>query len=365
MIALIFLLIIAPCMTGSLISGLTGASLKESLIYRYVSGFMADLAIWTIMTLIYLFVCPHGAFHVLRYAYIAVLTVACLARLIIALLRHENPRNELTLVLSKLKKYFSDASGRFYVTVFFITATAQIFSIMYYAPSEYVQDDYYYNSAVNDAVYMDQLYTKKSKTGIFPQDAETIPPYRISGYKMFLCPWNAFLALIAASSHIHPLIICHTLMPGFIILLIYLVQYIIARYFFRNDIPQIRIFMMWSALLTQAFCYTYYLFHLGIQIATWGKVSAALVGLPVLLITTYETICVSSGKKDFLFLFLIGAGTAMMAASVMMAGSAALFLLMLSCLIKYRKKEVLIYSFASELMILIQLALWLFVIKKG
>ncbi len=91
----------------------------------------------------------------------------------------------------------------------------------------------------------------------------------------------------------------------------------------------------------------------------------------MLLLSTLDTIDATLSAsvtlrrlaENFLFLFLIGAGTAAMAASVMMVGSAGLFFLMTACLIKYRKKEVLIYSFAAELMILIQLALWLIVIR--
>ena len=371
MIGLIFLLIIAPCVTGSFVCSLTDSSLKKSYIFRYVTGFISDLAIWTVMTLIYLFVFPYGAFHRLRYAYLGVIVTLCFVRLAIVILRKADLRMELSDVYSHLKDYFLNSADRIYIVIFIVIAALQIFSIMYYAPSEYVQDDYYYNSAVNDTVYMDQLYTKKSKTGVFPEVPGSIPPYMNSGYKMFLCPWIAFLSLLASSSRIHPLILCHTIMPGFIIVLIYLSQFIYAAYFFKQDLHRIRIFMMWCSVLTLTFCYTYYLFHLGFQIATWGKVSAAFVGLPLLLLTTLETIeiktsCSSYSKgqmSSFLFLFLMGAGTAMMAASIMMVGSAGLFFLMIACLIKFRKKEALIYSFAAELMILIQFTLWLGVIK--
>ena len=371
MIGLIFLLIVAPCITGSFVCSLTDTSLKHNRIYGYIAGFISNLAIWTVMTLIYLFVFPYGAFHRLRYAYIGVMIALCLIRLILIIIQKKDLRRKLSDVYSHLKDYFFNSADRLYIVIFTVIAILQIFSIMYYAPSEYVQDDYYYNSAVNDTVYMDQLYTKKSKSGVFPEDPYATPPYVNSGYKMFLCPWIAFLALLAATSHIHSLIICHTLIPGFIIVLIYLTQFVFASFFYRNDSHRIRIFMMWSSVLAFAFCYTYYLFHLGFQIATWGKVSAAFTGLPMLLLATLDTIDATLSASvtlrrlagNFLFLFLMGAGTAAMAASVMMVGSAGLFFLMTACLIKYRKKEVLIYSFAAELMILIQLALWLIVIR--
>lgn len=368
MICLIFVLLISPLLIGSLICRLPKVRMRDSYIYKYVTGFLSILAIWAFMAVPYSILCPYKPFHVLRYSYIVVLSVLCMTRIIIAVIRREKPRIYLSKIREKLKTDFSEKHTRFTTGVFFLIVVFQIFNISYYAPSTFVQDDLFYYSLANDNVYMDQLNIKDPLDGTLIETVDGQPDYF---YKFIICPWYAFLSFLAATSHIHSLIISHTLIPGFIVLLIYLSEYILALFLFSNKASYIPVYMMWTTILTQSLYCTYYLFHLAMQIATWGKVSAALVGIPVLFVSVLAILDQSIDERtgihttitNSIFLFLLSSGTAMLAASVMMIGSLGLFLLMMVCLWKYRKKEVLIYSFAAEFPLMIQLALWQLILK--
>ena len=91
-------------------------------------------------------------------------------------------------------------------------------------------DDRVYVAMVNDMVETDAFYPYVDETGSW-QDMEDVPK------KYLLSSWYTFETMLAKTSGIKPLMLIYTLLPGYLILMMYIIWWYIAETFF-HDYPE-------------------------------------------------------------------------------------------------------------------------------
>ena len=363
MIVFICILGAAPCFIGDLACRGISGSLRRSFAYRYVAGFMAMLALWSVMALFFMLVLPFHPFHELRYAYLAVLILLCVISICLLIRDGVRPKDLFLGFRMKLSAFSGSGSDRVYIVVFLVIVLFQLFNTMFFAPKGYVQDDLWYYAYINDNVYLDQLYAKNAwNNGAFPSKPVTAIVQTV-GFKQIVAQWYAFVSFIAASTHIRPIIICRTLMPAFLILAVYITTYVFASYCYNGDPSGTRVFMACAAFIMETFSYTYYLFHLTVYVTTWGKPVAGMIGIPFLLLTAWAAMGDDdTGSRHMwrhaVMLFMISVGTASLTFASIVAGSAGLFCFMAAAYFRYRRKDAILYAVAGEIPYAAQLLLY-------
>ena len=323
--------------------GLKGI-LFESYVYRFVAGLMTELAVWAVLATPYMILFPNKPFHYLRYVYLVLLFALCCTSILLCKKMHINIAGTAVNIRENLKEYIGERSQHIYVVIFLCILVFQLTETLYFAPVGYVNDDHHYFPEITASVYLDNL--------------------QFYGFKRILAPWYAFLAFISAATHIHPLIICRTVMPAYILVIVYMGVYSFGKYCFMEDTTKVRIFMMWAAIIMEALSYTYYLFFMTTYILVYGKSMSGIIGIPILLLSTLAMMSgheenKNSIKQSSILLFAIGMGTAMYSFAGLIAGSVGLFLMLFICLLIIRKKETILYAAIAEMPFIIQLLIYL------
>lgn len=334
------LLFVSPSLIGNLMCRGLKDRLSPSLAYRFIIGFMTVLAIWMVFALPFMTALKDRPFHELRYVYfvtIVLLSAYSIIQMYISGIRPD-------MIATEIKRRIFSFCGTYYERIYVVITAAillfQLFETAYFAPVGYVQDDFYYYIDINDTVYTDVSC--------------------FTGPKQTLAQWYAFIAAVSSTTHVHPLILCRTLVPMFAIVLIYMTLYAFGVYCFNENISMIRIFLMWAAIILEVLSYSYYLFFMALYVTTWGKIITGMVAVPILLLsfvsaTMTESADTKNTIRHAIVLLAVGAGAATLSFASMIAGSIGLFLIMIVFLVKYRKKEAVIYAAASELPFIVQM----------
>ena len=332
-VAFIGLFFVSPSLIGNLMCRGLKDRLSPSLAYRFTIGFMTMLAIWMVFALPFMTVLKDRSFHELRYAYIVTIVLVNVYSIIHMYISGLRPEMIVTGIKRRIISFCGTSYERAYVVITAAILLFQLFETAYYAPVGYVQDDFLYYSEINDMIYTDTV--------------------GIGGIKRMLAPWTIFIAAVSETTHIHPLIMCRTLIPMFVIVLVYLMMYVFGIYCFNGNESMIRIFLMWSTFILEVLSYSYYQFFMALYITTWGKIVTGMVAVPVLLLsfvsaTMTESADIKNTIRHAVVLLAAGTGAATLSVASMIAGSIGLFLIMMVLLVKYRKRETVIYAAASE-----------------
>lgn len=336
----IYLFIIVPFSIGTLICSKLKGEMFESLAYRFVVGFLSMLGIWAALALPFALFLKEKPFHYLRYAYILTITILCIIYVVIGRGKDDTFKVIVNTIQRTWKTLFESGTDRKYMAISVLILLFQLFETAFFAPVGYVQDDFYYYVDVNRTVYKDVLC--------------------FVGTKQTLAQWYMFLSFIATTTHIPSIIICRTLIPMYMIIILYSSLYSFGKYCFKVDIRKEWVYLMWSSLILEALSYSYYQFFMSLYISTWGKIIAGMIAVPVLLMTlnTVADVDIRTGSialNKSILLIAIGAGAATLSIASMISGSIALFLFMVYFSIYYRKKEIAIYIIMAGLPFAIQL----------
>ena len=138
-------------------------------------------------------------------------------------------------------------------------------------------------------------------------------------------------------------------------------MYVFACWLFPGDTHRKLVFLTTSAVIVEAFSYTYYLFFLTIYIGTWGKQVAGMIGLPFLMLSLYM---MSAGNRkmpcasEAIHVILMGFGVASFGFSATIVGLVSVSMLYVVIFIREREKTVLPLGIAALLPFAVQLSVF-------
>lgn len=380
-VCFILLMIVAPMIVGRLVCSNTRITLGSSRAYQFVIGFFSLLGIWALMVLPFSLWFPKHPFHEIRYAYLGTIITICAAGILYeSSQKHKikEPSSEyksdtgnklyqsitagyrifIQNVKSKIKTLIGSKANRIYMAVILAIVFFQIFETSYYAPVGYVNDDLYYYNHINDTVYMDQLYARTADGAIPEADKASI--IYTTGYKLIVNQWFSFISFLSATTGIHSLILCRTLLPVYIIVVLYIMLYAFGIFIYPENRTKRLCYLICAALIFEALSYSYYLFFLTLYITTYGKQIAGIIGVPLLLLSLY--VCTKEKNRDSrsilfecLLLFFVSAGVVSMGVSALSSGALAFFFMSIVIVFRIRKIKTLAYIAVAAIPFLIQL----------
>ena len=371
-ISFTLLMVIAPAIVGNLICKKNTTVLDKSRAYSFIAGFFSMLGIWAVMVLPFSLFVPNHPFHEIRYAYLGVILMICLTDILYGLkqrsvfVEDSSPEQKFTIDLKpiiygiskRIRSLICSTPDRIYLIVFLAVMVFQIFETLYFAPVGYVNDDLYYYNHINDTVYMDQLYARMANGAIPEADKASI--IYTTGYKLIVNQWFSFISFLSATTGIHTLVLCRTIIPAYIIVLLYITIYAFGAFVFPDSRQKRMCFLMSSALIVEILSYSYYLFFLTLYITTYGKQIAGIIGVPFLLLSLYACVTNMNGDQrsrifDWILLFLVSSGVVSMGVSALSSGALALVFMSAVLFFKYRNVKTLTCIVSVAIPFLIQL----------
>ena len=222
--------------------------------------------IWTVISLPLSLI--GKKFHVPLYIFMGVLVVF-VGFVIFMLIKR---RKE---VKKKIKEYFSSYFKKHFTNVFFIVMLVLILfqagRVTFFEPSEH-RDSKSYTSVVNDIIENDSFNKIAELTGAEISDSSTVST------KLRLSTWYSFEAVVALLTYKKPLLLNNTILPGFLIIITYLIWWCVCRKFFKNDISKMSLFMIALAVLYEVVGDD--ITAIFLMWPTWGKNIAAMIVVP-------------------------------------------------------------------------------------
>lgn len=359
-----FLMIVVPMIIGGVVCKNSNIVIRDSIAYRFLVGFFCELGLWAIMVLPFSLYKSASPFHEIRYAYLAVIMIVCLIGLSHEIWKKKTLsfKDAISDVVARIRILTSVRANKIYVIVYIALLLFQLFETMYYAPVGYVNDDLYYYNHINDTVYMDQLYPRTAD-GAIPEAANASIIYT-TGYKLIVNQWFSFISFLSATTGIHTLILCRTLIPAYIIVILYVTMYSFGLFIFPDNITKRLCYLMCAAIIIEILSYSYYLFFLILYISTYGKQIAGIVGVPLLLLTVFMCTDGRKGNRrnnyySILLMILVSFGVASFGVSALSSGAVALVFFSGVLIAKIRDKKTVCYVIAAFLPFVVQFAVFL------
>jgi len=253
------------------------------------------IAYWMPMSLVIIFVLwtvislpcvlMQTKFHIPLYIFIVVMVLFA-GFMVFMLIKRRR------IVIKKIKCFFSSDAKKYFTNVFFIVMAILV---LYQAGRATIfepigfSDSKTYIALANDIVETDSFYTIDDETGAEIGDTKQVST------KYLLSGWYSFEALLSVLFNKAPTITIITILPGFLIILSYMVWWCISKQFFDNDIKKMSLFSIIMFIIYE--CLTDYVCDTTaylIWFPTWGKSVASKIIVPLVI---YVWLIMAQQKK--------------------------------------------------------------------
>ena len=264
----IFFLVIAPYLMGYLTCWKRSTLDDDGIVYLYIMGFLAELSVWWVMCVPYVFLFRKYPFHYLCNIYLAVTILLSTVGLADRLKRGRilNTHTiERVITISNMP----------YFLIFCFVAGVQFIRTIFVRSYEF-SDEMAYAAGINDVVYLDELFMKSSMTGLIGDGTITI--------RRAIGTWYFYLANLSYYSGLHASFLCKVLIPTIVLILFYCVSYIIGKSIFRDEHDKQTIFMASVACVTEVFWLPNIRFYMVAYPVMWGKTTMAITAVPLILL---------------------------------------------------------------------------------
>ena len=270
MLAIIFLLIIVPILLGCLIQKLLKLKTPNFSGFYFILGFLVMVAEFALIC--YPAIYLDAPFHIV-------------IRIVFLLYILESVAILIWLVFTKqinLAKFYSKDAVKSYLCspAFWLMIALcgfQIIRVALGTPYQ-VRDSKTYNAIVNDILQTDHLFRTFQTSG-FPFASVLSMKLRFT-----LSPWYPFMSMLAGLSKLHPLIICNTIMPTYVLFLDYLTLYMLGVLLFEGNINYTCFFTTLCAFIHEVTLYCHTPTMINLVWPMWGKGVLSCIIVPALLI---------------------------------------------------------------------------------
>lgn len=248
-------------------------------------------------------------FHVPLYIFIGVLVVfVCFVIFMLIKRRKE--------VKKKIKKYFSGDFKKHFTNVCFIVMLVLILfqagRVTIFEPSEH-RDSKSYTSIANDIIENDSFNEIDDLTG-----AEVSDPSAITK-KFRLSTWYSFEAVLSVLTYKKPLLLNNTMLPGYLIMITYMIWWCISDKLFKSDTKIRSLFMIALIMLYEFVGDDITIIFL--MWPTWGKNITAMIIAPFFIYEwirfTKEDVKKNTNTIQLFFLMLAGCAASNMGFMIM------------------------------------------------
>lgn len=287
-VLLILWFVFIPMLIGSLIDKIS--KLNKSFIMKYIVGVLFMFALFQIIAVPLILTKQRFSFLVEIYIIgISLVSIIAFIYLLKEMLRFN---------IKNFKVKFNIFSPtNIVLLVFFILVVIQCY---FYVGYQHVDaDDSRYIVNATEAYQHNNMLLNDPVTG----DVDSSFTGEIS--KDVISPWMIYVALISKVVMIHPTIIAHTIIPVFLVILIYLVYYLIAKKIFNKDLVSVFSMLCFISLLNIFGNYSVYTSETFMLTRIWqGKAVFAALIIPLLIYCLLNIYTAKKNDGNYIVLFL-------------------------------------------------------------
>lgn len=304
---------IIPYLLGTGVSYKIEKEYSNSVAFRYVMGFITQLAIFQLLCVPWTFL--KLKFHLLVYVYSTIIFIYCLIVAYKIIKAHKTP---------KLFKLTKPDPVSLVVIILILCQTAIPVFFTTYAGG----DDATYVVRALDILYNDNLYLSHPFTGNYQ------PLFEVSS-KMLLTSFVPFTSYLSKISGIHVAIVTHTLIPLWLTPIAYIVYYLLGKLLL--PIKSVNFFMLFLCVINIFGGYSNYTLTLRLLVCIWhGKAVMAAIILPFLIFCSIRLFKEKADIKEYALLTI----TNIAACSVTLMGIGLSLLLIIGLAFVYTRKLV-------------------------
>lgn len=282
---LLLVLGVAPVIIGTLFAAPTDREHAKSLTFTYMVGIMVLIAVSELVSV------PMTFFKQSVSSYVCMQNLITIGLILTAIL---HCRTQLYELLRETKNRIKLADKMW---VFVLLGIYVPLIVLAFAEPHIYGDDTTYLTMVNDMVYSDRLYLTDVVSGA--ESGWVAAKYSLSSF------W-AWVAYLARTSGIHPLILCKTILPFIFVPMSYAVQGLLAAFFFKNEERRIYIYMLLILLVSIFGGFSNY--TVTYRLYTWSWQSKAFLAMIVIPFLLYYCNYIFEGEPtawEYFILFLM------------------------------------------------------------
>lgn len=203
---------------------------KNNIILAFVLGYIVEFAIAQIVSIPLIF--KEGTLTELVKIYVCIISALSIVSFLINIWR----------IFDILKELISNIKGMpiLLSLLLIILIGLQLFVFVKYG---YINDDdAYYVATATTAVQTDTLFKYSAMTGTDQIDEQYLMRYRLG-------PFPLYYAILSKVLDIHPAIVAHFILPLIFTPLVYMIYWLFAKEFFKEDKKSSVLFMIFICLL--------------------------------------------------------------------------------------------------------------------
>ena len=270
MLQLVCLLIIVPVLLGRFIKEFIKSNSPGFSFFYFALGFIVMIGEFALICYPAIFLAV--PFHTVCYIVYGIYAVECLSILIWMIKTKRFSKKSLfskDIFLSWIR------SPAFWIMI--LMCSFQIIRLIVSEPSG-MRDSKSYGALINDILQSDRLFL------VQPENGFQLKSILDTTLKYSLSPWYPFVSMLAKASRIHPLIISNTILPGYLLLIHYIILYSLGVLILDNNKNEVFCFTALCAFIYEMTlsCHTPTMIKLVWPL--WGKGVLPMTVVPALLV---------------------------------------------------------------------------------
>lgn len=225
----VFTLFIIPELLGLLILRFWKEQ-KNNIILAFVLGYIIEFAIGQLVSVPLIF--NGGSLTQLVNIYITTIGILTVFSFFINIWRIIEILKDLIKNIKTMPILLS--------LILFILIGMQLFTLVKYGHID--DDDSFYVATATTSIQTDTLYKYSSVTGTEDSQEQDLMRYRLG-------PFPMFYAILSKSLDIHPAIVAHTILPVIFVPIVYMIYWLFAKAFFKEEKKSAVLFMIFICIL--------------------------------------------------------------------------------------------------------------------
>ena len=315
---------IVPILLGSLYLERQKPATDKGILYSYAMGIFTMWGIFQIIVIPLLFM--RKSLTTLTIVWSAIIICLCVLATI-------KGRNKILLDINLKTLFKNNISWSIIVAILLIAFQTYMLTVRMHTDAD-------------DAIYVAAATTTLDTNTILEYNSYTGELLKSLPSRYALSPFFVFTAMISKICDIRPTIIAHTLFPLMLIPLAYMIYTLLGKYFFKNKMKAVGVFLIAVSLIQMFSAFSVYPTGVFTLTRIWqGKAVLTGILLPAIFYFSFRTFEEVDNKKNWIGLTMIMLASCMVSSMGIALSAISLGILALIASIDKKNIKIICYSF--------------------
>lgn len=292
-ILIVLLLVICPCLIGNFYVFIVNMQEDFNQPIKYVVG---NIIMWAIFEMIAVpCILLKTTLTVVQCIWLVMIVTISIGGIVLIIKNKAGVLAGGTKFYHKVKQVKEKGLLGILIVIIITLVGFQIYQYVFHMHID--NDDSRFIVSACDAYETNQMLQVDPSTGQFVTDAVI--------KRDVVSPWMIYVAMLSKLTRIYPTILAHTILPVFLILMIYFIFWSMGGLLFKGNILSMAMFMCfiaWGNIYFNVSIYTQATFML---IRIWqGKAIVAALIIPFISLLLYYTYVLKNKKGSYILLFI-------------------------------------------------------------